>query len=169
LISRSLESSPPAARRKTACRPILDLTEGYGARTVAEASRQGPTLSSCARWTSIWCRIPVRETNDGEEVRADLSLTCRNEETPRWVRNVMNSIMVLLVASALVGLVLGLYFGLGAILISGVIIAISAAVILQNEGFGFLAGIAIIVVCLTVNQIAYLIGAALASRGPEDQ
>jgi hypothetical protein len=81
----------------------------------------------------------------------------------------MNSIMVLLVASALVGLVLGLYFGLGAILISGVIIAISAAVILQNEGFGFLAGIAIIVVCLTVNQIAYLIGAALASRGPEDQ
>jgi hypothetical protein len=43
------------------------------------------------------------------------------------------------------------------------------ATVLQNEGFGFLAGIAIIVVCLTVNQIAYLIGAALVTRGPKDQ
>jgi hypothetical protein len=40
---------------------------------------------------------------------------------------------------------------------------------LQNIDFGFLEGIAIIVLCLTVNQIAYLIGDALASRGPEDQ
>jgi hypothetical protein len=40
---------------------------------------------------------------------------------------------------------------------------------LQNEDFDFLAGIAIIVLCLMVNQIAYLIGAAPASRGPEDK
>ena len=91
----------------------------------------------------------------------------------------MSVIMGLLVVSALAGLVLGLgllerhpnelYFGLAAIVVSGLILAISAAAILQNIDFGFLEGIAIIVLCLTVNQIAYLIGDALASRGPEDQ
>ena len=66
--------------------------------------------------------------------------------------------------SALAGLVLGFYFGLAAIVVSGLILAISAAAILQNEDFDFLAGIAIIVLCLTVNQIAYLIGWRAAVR-----
>ena len=79
----------------------------------------------------------------------------------------MNAILVLLVVSALVGLILGFYFPWGAILVSGLILAMLAATVLQNEGFGFLAGIAITVVCLTVNQIAYLIGAALVTRGPK--
>jgi hypothetical protein len=81
----------------------------------------------------------------------------------------MNAVMVLLVVSAVAGLVAGFYFELGAILVTTVILAISAAAILQREDFDFLAGIAIIVLCLVVNQIAYLIGAALASGGPEDQ
>ena len=71
----------------------------------------------------------------------------------------MNAIMGLLAVSALAGLVLGFYFGLAALV----------GAILQNEDFDFLAGIAIIVLCLTVNQIAYLIGAAPASRGPKDK
>jgi hypothetical protein len=37
-----------------------------------------------------------------------------------------------------------------------------------SPGFGFLPGIAIIVVCLTVNQIAYLIGVRLSARGRQD-
>jgi hypothetical protein len=81
----------------------------------------------------------------------------------------MNAVMVLLVVSAVAGLVAGYYFELGAILVSTVILAIFAAAILQREDFDFLAGIAIIVLCLVVNQIGYLIGAALASGGPEDQ
>ena len=81
----------------------------------------------------------------------------------------MNAILVLLAMSALVGLVLGAYFRLSALVVSGMILAIFAAMVLQNEGFGFLAGIAIIVVCLTVNQIAYLIGAALMTPGPKDR
>jgi len=80
----------------------------------------------------------------------------------------MNAILVLLTVSALVGFVLGVYFRWAAILVSGLILAMLAAMVLQNEGFDFLAGIAIIVVCLTVNQIAYLIGAALMARGPKD-
>ena len=80
----------------------------------------------------------------------------------------MNAIMGLLAVSALAGLVLGFYFGLAALVVFGLILSISAAAILQNEDFDFLAGIAIIVLCLTVNQIAYLIGATLASRAPKN-
>jgi hypothetical protein len=71
--------------------------------------------------------------------------------------------------SALAGLFLGFCFGLAALVASGLVLSISAATILQKEDFDFLAGIAIIVPCLTVNQIAYVIGATLASHGPEDQ
>ena len=81
----------------------------------------------------------------------------------------MNAIFLLLAVSALVGLILGFYFRWYAIVVSGLILAMLAATVLQNEGFGFLTGIAIIVVCLTVNQVAYLIGAALVTRGPKDQ
>jgi hypothetical protein len=81
----------------------------------------------------------------------------------------MSVIMGLLVVSALAGLVLGFYFELAALAVSGLILSISAAMILQKEDFGFPEGVGIIFVVLTVNQIAYLVGATLASRGPEDQ
>jgi hypothetical protein len=70
----------------------------------------------------------------------------------------MEAVFVLLAAGAIVGLVLGFYFRWMAIGISGLGLAIVSATVLQNEGFGFLAGIAIIVACLTVNQAAYMIG-----------
>jgi hypothetical protein len=76
----------------------------------------------------------------------------------------MNIIWILLTVSALVGLVFGIYFKWVAIVFSGLVIAIAGAAALQSEGFCYLAGIAIIVVCLTVNQITYLIGAALVTR-----
>jgi hypothetical protein len=78
----------------------------------------------------------------------------------------MEVVFVLLAVSAIGGLVLGFYFSWMAILASGLVLAIVSATLLQKEGFGFLAGIAIIVVCLTVNQIAYLIGVRLSARGP---
>src|SRR3979411_1990677 len=77
----------------------------------------------------------------------------------------MSVIMGLLVVSALAGLVLGFYFELAALAVSGLILSISAAMILQKEDFGFPEGVGIIFVILTVNQIAYLVGATLA--GPE--
>ena len=71
-------------------------------------------------------------------------------------KNVMNAILFLLAMSTLVGLVLGASsFRLIALVVSGVTLAILAATVLQTEGFSFLcAGIATIVVCLTVNQLA---------------
>jgi hypothetical protein len=80
----------------------------------------------------------------------------------------MEVVFVLLAVSAIGGLVLGFYLSWMAILTSGLVLAIVSATLLQKEGFGFLPGIAIIVVCLTVNQIAYLIGVRLSARGPQD-
>jgi hypothetical protein len=77
----------------------------------------------------------------------------------------MNAILILLAVSSLLGLVLGLYFPWLAIGVSGLVLALLSAVVLQHEGFGSLAGIAIIVVCLTVNQITCLIGVMSVNRG----
>jgi hypothetical protein len=77
----------------------------------------------------------------------------------------MNAILILLAVSSLLGLVLGFYFSWLAIGVSGLVLAFLSAVVLQHEGFGSLAGIAIIVACLTVNQIAYLIGVTSVNRG----
>lgn len=81
----------------------------------------------------------------------------------------MNAIFVLLAVSAILGIVLGLRFSWRAILASGLVLAIISATILQKAGWNFLEGMAIIVVCLTVNQVAYLIGVRLRIRGPRDQ
>jgi hypothetical protein len=75
----------------------------------------------------------------------------------------MNAIFALLALGALMGLFFGRYFSWIAILVSAPILAVLSATVLQNEGFGFFTGIAIIVACLTVNQIAYWISLTLAT------
>jgi hypothetical protein len=81
----------------------------------------------------------------------------------------MDAISILLAASAIVGLVLGFYFSWIAIVASGLVLAIVSAAVLQAQGFGFFVGISIIVACLTVNQLAYLIGVRLKTRGSRDR
>jgi hypothetical protein len=81
----------------------------------------------------------------------------------------MNAIFVLLAVSVILGLALGLRFSWPTVLAFGLALAIVSATILQKAGFGYLEGIAIIVACLTVNQIAYLIGVRLLIRGRRDQ
>jgi hypothetical protein len=76
----------------------------------------------------------------------------------------MSAVLILLTASAVAGLFLGLYFSWIAILICGLVFAIVSATVLQKAGFGLLVGISITVLCLTVNQIAYLIGVRLVTR-----
>ena len=77
----------------------------------------------------------------------------------------MNAIMGLLAVSALAGLVLGFYFGLAALVVFGLILSISAAAILQNEDFDFLAGIAInLTYCSIEIGNGYLIAAATRAQ-----
>jgi hypothetical protein len=76
----------------------------------------------------------------------------------------MNPIFFLLAVSALAGVLLGLYFfRLAAVLISTLLLSLLAAALLQREGFGFFAGIAIIVACQTVHQLGYALGTLLAN------
>jgi hypothetical protein len=87
-------------------------------------------------------------------------------ETPvaeAWI--VMSAILILLTVSSLLGLVLGFYFSWLAIGMSGLVLAFLSAVVLRHQGFGSLTGIAIIVACLTANQVAHLIGVTLTKRG----
>jgi hypothetical protein len=51
-----------------------------------------------------------------------------------------------------------------AIALSSPALAVLATVVLHRQGFGPLAGIAIIVACLTINQVAYLAGVSFVDR-----
>jgi hypothetical protein len=66
---------------------------------------------------------------------------------------------------ALSGLALGSSFSWHAIAVSGIVLAGLSAATLHVAGFDALSGIATIVACLTLNQLAYFAG--LLSRGPE--
>jgi hypothetical protein len=75
----------------------------------------------------------------------------------------MSSILILLALSALSGFVLASYFSWPAILVAGVVLAPLSAIVLQNQGFGALSGICVVVACLTINQVAYVIGGIRAN------
>jgi hypothetical protein len=74
-------------------------------------------------------------------------------------------VLILLALSALVGLALGTSFSWIAIVVSGVALGAISAAALQAQGFSAFWGIAIIVACLTANQMAYVAGAFLRSKG----
>jgi hypothetical protein len=80
----------------------------------------------------------------------------------------MSAVFALLALSALVGLFFGRYFSWIAVLVAGTILAILLAATLQRKGLAFFPGVAIIVACLTVSQIAYWIGVTLAARRRPD-
>jgi hypothetical protein len=69
----------------------------------------------------------------------------------------MTVAIVLLALSAGTGLVLGTSLKWYAIPISSLPLALLSAAVLQIAGFGALSGIAIVVACLTLSQIAYVI------------
>jgi hypothetical protein len=69
----------------------------------------------------------------------------------------MNAVIVLLALSAFRGFALR-SFAWFAIGISGLVLAVVSSAALHIQGFGAVPGIAFVVACLTVNQIAYLIG-----------
>ena len=70
--------------------------------------------------------------------------------------NYMSALVVLLALSVLIGFALGKSFSWVAIAASSAGIAVLSSAILQTQGFGALPGIALVVACLTVNQMAYL-------------
>jgi hypothetical protein len=65
--------------------------------------------------------------------------------------------------------VLGIsHFSWPTILVAGAALAPLSAVVFQNQGFGALSGISVIVTCLAINQAAYVVWTIRANDGPED-
>jgi hypothetical protein len=68
----------------------------------------------------------------------------------------MSAVFILLALSVAIGFALSA-FTWWTIVASGVMLAVLSATVLQIEGFGTIPAIAIITLCLTMNQVAYLI------------
>jgi hypothetical protein len=73
----------------------------------------------------------------------------------------MSAVIILLALSAVIGFALGCSLSWFAVLISGVVLAVLTSAVLQIQGFGALPGIAVVAACLSVNQVAYLVGVSL--------
>jgi hypothetical protein len=85
--------------------------------------------------------------------------------SPQPEGEALMSAVILLALSALIGFVFGMSFSWLAIAASSIGLAVLSSVILQLQGFGALPGTAIVVACLTVNQMAYLAGVFYRSKG----
>jgi hypothetical protein len=77
----------------------------------------------------------------------------------------VDAAIILLALGAATGFALGTSSSGIAILISGAAFAVLSSAALHLAGFGALSEISFIVACLTVNQMAYLIGIAFAPMG----
>jgi hypothetical protein len=70
----------------------------------------------------------------------------------------MTVAIILFALSALIGFALGRLFAWPAIAAASVGLAVLSSAVLQIQGFGAFSGIAIVVICLTLSQVAYLGG-----------
>jgi hypothetical protein len=80
----------------------------------------------------------------------------------------MSTAFILLALGAATGFTIGNSFSWFAILISSAALAALSAAVLHFAGFNGLSGIAIIATCLTVHQLAFVMGVALARRASEE-
>jgi hypothetical protein len=78
-------------------------------------------------------------------------------------KKTMIAVFILLALSAVIGFALSAFAWWPLIVACGVTLAVLSATVLQIEGFSTIPGIAIITACLTMNQVAYLVG--LVRRG----
>ncbi len=80
----------------------------------------------------------------------------------------MYLVLLLLITSALFGLVTGFVFRVWANLMVAPVIAVVATLGLRFDGFGFVACVSVTVGCLFTSQVTYLIGSFLAGGDISD-
>jgi hypothetical protein len=83
-------------------------------------------------------------------------------------KRAMSAAVILLALSAATGFAVATSFSWSAVLISSLALAGLSAAALHIAGFDALPGIAIIATCLTVHQLAYVMGVAFARRASEE-
>lgn len=79
----------------------------------------------------------------------------------------MTLAFILLVTSAILGLATGLVFRVWTLGLVSLLIAIASAISLRVYGFGFAAGVPVIVGCLVISQMAYIAGAFMITRSDQ--
>ena len=79
----------------------------------------------------------------------------------------MTTVLIMLLGSAIVGLLIGRRYNVWMLAASAPILALVAATAARLSDFGLLSGIAITFACLTVSQVAYLLMAWLSMRDEE--
>jgi hypothetical protein len=89
------------------------------------------------------------------------------------VTKTMTAVFILLALSTAIGFALSA-FAWWPLIVASLPLAVLSATVLQIEGFGTVPGVAIITVCLTINQVAYLIGFVsgshnIAGKGQQKQ
>jgi hypothetical protein len=67
--------------------------------------------------------------------------------------------LLLMLASALVGMAAGFVFKIWALVLISPLIAVFSAIVLRSCQFGLVAGVTVIAACLAVCQLAYLVAA----------
>ena len=93
--------------------------------------------------------------------------TCTHSLT--WLMMLCFTVLMLATVSVVWGLALAIYyFEWPTLGVSGVILTTVAVALLYYDGFGFFAGVGIVVGCVSLNQIVYLIGTVIVSRGSQD-
>jgi hypothetical protein len=75
----------------------------------------------------------------------------------------MTIAFALLIASAALGLAIGLVYRVWILGLVSPLIAIGSAITLHGHGFGFAGGVSVTIGCLVISQIAYLVGASMTS------
>lgn len=73
----------------------------------------------------------------------------------------MTIALVLIVASALVGIATGYAFRIWALVLIAPLIAVLSAIVLRAYEFGMMAGVIVIAICLAACQLAYFASAYL--------
>jgi len=74
----------------------------------------------------------------------------------------MNGVWVVLAASALLGLAIGLVFRVWAMILISLIIASASAIIANLHGYGLTEGVLTVIACLFVSQATYLVATFMA-------
>jgi hypothetical protein len=72
-----------------------------------------------------------------------------------WKHNV--TIILAMLGSAIIGLAIGLFFRVWAILLVSPLISIVATIVVRADGFDIFAGVPIVIGCLVIAQIAYML------------
>jgi hypothetical protein len=76
------------------------------------------------------------------------------------------TVTILLALSILIGFVLGRsWFNYYVLAIFSLALALLSAIVLQKNNFDFVSGVAVIVVCLMLSQIAYMVGLVYMNGG----